>query len=100
MGEDVEIDGIAVLNNTPASRFEMSIGDQAATLDYRRTPQEIVFTHTKTPNELEGRGIGSKLVRAGLEFAREEHLRVVPQCPFVAWYIREHPEYAELLRGG
>jgi predicted GNAT family acetyltransferase len=33
-----------------------------------------------------------------LEFAQEHGLKVVPLCPFVAWYIRQHKEYAGLVR--
>ena len=98
MGEDFNIGGISVSNNEPASRFEAHIGGKVAILDYRRSIGEIVFTHTKVPRELEGRGVGSKLVRAGLEFAREQRLTVVPQCPFVAWFIGENPEFAGLAR--
>jgi predicted GNAT family acetyltransferase len=32
------------------------------------------------------------LARAALEFARERNLRVLPVCPFVADYMRRHPE--------
>jgi predicted GNAT family acetyltransferase len=36
-------------------------------------------------------------VRAALDFARDKQLRVVPLCPFVAGYLRRHPEYQDLL---
>lgn len=42
-------------------------------------------------------GIASAVVRAALEFSRAHALKVVPVCPFVAWYIREHPEYESLV---
>jgi predicted GNAT family acetyltransferase len=45
---------------------------------------------------LEGNGIGSLIVRAGLDYAREQSYKVVPLCSFVAAYIRRHTEYADL----
>jgi hypothetical protein len=57
----------------------------------------LSLVHTEVPAELEGHGIGGRLAKAGLEFARQENLKVVPSCPFVAAYIRRHPEYLELV---
>ena len=49
------------------------------------------------PPALEGRGIGSRLVRAALEKVRAEGLKVVALCPFVKAYIEKHPEEQDLL---
>ena len=96
MGE--ESSAPEVLNNEVENRFEVHVGGQIAFLTYRRKPHEIALTHAETPREIEGQGLGSKVVRAALEFAREHDLKVVPLCPFVAWYIRKHPEYEDLVR--
>jgi predicted GNAT family acetyltransferase len=37
-------------------------------------------------------------VEAGLAYAREHHLTVVPVCPFVAAYLEKHPEQQDLVR--
>jgi predicted GNAT family acetyltransferase len=92
------MDDTEVLNNEAESRFETHIGGKMAFLTYRRSAQEIAFTHAEVPAELEGRGISSQVVHTALEFAREHGLTLVPQCPFVAWYIRQHQEYAGLVR--
>jgi predicted GNAT family acetyltransferase len=92
------MDAAEVLNNDRESRFESRIGEKMAFLTYRRSAQEIAFMHAEVPAELEGHGIGSHVVHAALEFAREQGLAVVPQCPFVTWYIRQHQEYAGLVR--
>jgi uncharacterized protein len=98
MGEEINAASAEVSNNEAENRFELRIGGQMAFLAYRRTPHEIFLTHAETPREMEGLGLGSKVVRAALEFAREHNLKVVPQCPFVAWYIRQHQEFADLVR--
>jgi predicted GNAT family acetyltransferase len=58
----------------------------------------ITFRHTEVPPALEGRGIGSRLIRGALEFARAKSLKVVPQCPFVSAYMAKHAEFNDLLR--
>jgi uncharacterized protein len=98
MGEEITAAPAEVSNNEAENRFELHIGGRIAFLTYRRTPHEIALTHAETPGELEGQGLGSMVVRAALEFAREHSLKVVPVCPFVAWYIGQHQEYADLVR--
>ncbi len=84
----------AVKNNESANQFELG----AAFLRYRLKPGEITLVHTEVPPDLEGRGIGGALARAALDYARSTGLQVVPLCPFVAAYLKRHPEYADLIR--
>lgn len=49
------------------------------------------------PPKYEGRGIGKELVQGVLEDIRKKEIKVVPQCPFVAAYIRRHPEWMDLV---
>ena len=78
-------------------RFELEEDGATGFLTYVLRDGTIVFTHTIVPPELEGRGIGSRIVSAGLDHARAEGLKVVPQCSFVAGYIERHPDYADLV---
>jgi uncharacterized protein len=93
-------DRLTIVHNEARSRFEVALGPggERGELLYRRAGERIVFTHTGVPHAYRERGIGGRLVQAGLEYARREGLVVEPRCPFVARYIREHPEFAELLR--
>jgi predicted GNAT family acetyltransferase len=87
-----------IVHNTASSRFEVRVGADLAVLDYILSNGRIVFVHTGVPPVLEGRGIGSQLARAGLEYARREGLRVVPRCPFVRAYVKRHEkEYGALV---
>jgi uncharacterized protein len=88
-----------VRDNPVESRFELHVGSHLAAAYYRKTPGVITFVHTEVPKALAGQGIGSQLVRGALEAVRNEGLRVVPQCPFVAAYIKKHPEFNDLLNG-
>ena len=80
-----------VTHNTVLQRFEVRIGDQLAVLNYRR------YIHTGVPQNLEGRGIGSAIAHAALEYAKTEHLEVIPLCPFVRAHIEKHPEYRPMV---
>lgn len=91
---------IEIRDNPDAARFETTVDGQTAVLDYRLDDRNLRLTHTGVPPELEGRGIGGRLVRHALDDARERGLQVLPECPFVAAYIRRHPEDHELLPDG
>ena len=86
-----------VVHDPAAGRFELSVEGRLCELVYHLAGGTIVFTHTGVPPELEGRGLGSLLVRAGLDYARAQGLKVVPLCPFVGAYLRRHPEYQDLV---
>ena len=91
------MDGGEVRHDETERRFEQEEDGATGFVTYERRGGAIAFTHTIVPRELEGRGIGSRVVRAGLDYARAEGLEVVPQCSFVAAYIERHPEYRDLV---
>ncbi len=86
-----------VTDNKELSRFELPVEGLIAFVVYRRGEETISLLHAEVPQELEGRGIGSSLVRATLDAVRAEGLKVIPRCSFVAAYMRRHPEVADLL---
>ena len=91
-------DGHSVVDNPERRRFEVRRGRRVlGWAAYEQTAELLVFTHTEVPSELEGRGIGSALIRAGLAHARENGLKVTPICPFFAAYMKKHAETQELL---
>jgi uncharacterized protein len=88
---------IVVRHNAAESRFEAEVDGGMSVADYVLRNGEMVMTHTYTPPELRGRGIAEKMVRAALDYARAEKLRVVPACSYVDIYIQRHPEYRSLV---
>lgn len=94
---NIDLDQVVVTNNQAAQQFQAEIDGQLAIISYGRIDDQIVFTHTGVPAALEGHGIAGKLAHTALETARAEHLAVVPLCPYVASYIRRHPEYQDLV---
>ena len=94
----MKTENIEVIHNQEEHRFELTTDGQVAVLDYMLKGDIIIFTHTGVPPAIGGRGLGSKLVKTGLDYAKEHHLQVRSLCWFVSKYIRRHPEYQELLR--
>ena len=88
---------IDVVNNQNESRFEAKVGDSVAFTEYSFAGKNIVFPHTEVPVEFEGRGVASKLVETALNYARDNDLKVIPICPFVAAFIRRNPECQPLV---
>ena len=87
-----------VTNNEKAGRFEVELDGDTAFAEYElKRDGSIVFPHTVVPDAFEGRGIGSALVKAGLAYAREKKLKVIPLCSFFAGYIARHEEHQELV---
>lgn len=86
-----------IRDDVERGRFEVTVGGETAYLEYTRGPDQLVLLHTEVPPGLEGHGLGSRLARYALERAREEGLRVVPECPFQRSWLERHPEYRELL---
>lgn len=86
-----------VKNNAARNRYELTVGDATAVVEYEKRDGAIVFTHTEVPESMAGQGIGSALARGALEDARSSGQKVVPVCPFVAKYIQRHPEYQDLV---
>ncbi|MEZ5040285.1 MAG: GNAT family N-acetyltransferase [Saprospiraceae bacterium] len=95
-----DLNAVDVLNNSEKNRFEVTIEGQTAICEYKLVKDRIIFTHTEVPPSLEGKGIASLLAKTGLEYAKAEQLKVMPLCPYVAGYIKRHPEYRSLLMQG
>lgn len=92
------MDTLSVTNNVEARQFEVKVEDQTAFLIYDQTEDTLTLIETQVPKALEGKGIGSSLAKAGLEYARQNKLGVLAICPFVKAYLQKHPEYQDLIR--
>ena len=91
-------DEISVIHNTGKKRFEVNLNSHTAELNYHLRDNVIIFTHTGVPPALEGQGIGSLLVKTGLEYAKQNNLKVQVLCWFVDGYIQRHAEYQGLVK--
>ncbi len=86
-----------VVDNRTRNRYELTVDGATAFVAYAREPGVITFIHTVVPEALAGRGIGSILATHVLDDARANGEKVIPQCPFIAAYIRRHQQYQDLV---
>lgn len=98
---------IEVTDNPAAKRFEVRVDGALAGFAayllhpaYGDRPDVVVFTHTEVEPDFQGQGVAQDLARRSLDQVRERGLKVQPRCPFIAAYIRKHPEYEDLVVPG
>ena len=85
-------------NNSDAERYELiDDGRVVGIAEYRVQGDVVVLPHTEVVAELQGNGLGAILVQGVLDDICAAGRTVVPRCWYVAQYMREHPETADLL---
>ena len=84
--------------NVTRNRFELEEMGETAYLEFDLDSAGwITLLHTEVPEALRGRGIAGELAKTGLEYARDNQLKVDVVCPLVANYISKHPEFQPLV---
>jgi len=96
---ELEQMNVEIRDNRDDERYEIwKDGELAGFVQYRLHDGRITFTHTEIDPEHEGAGLGSQLARTALDDARLRQLAVLPVCPFIADFIRRHPDqYLDLV---
>ena len=89
--------GYNIDNNEKLMHFEIHEGDDIAYLEYRFYKKDIALMHTEVPESMGGKGVASALAEYAFKFAKEHKKPVMVYCPFVAAYLKRHPELREQL---
>ena len=58
---------------------------------------KMIIEHTEVSEELKGQNVGFQLVKAAVEFAREQNIKIIPLCPFANSVFKRKPEFADVL---
>ena len=90
---------VTVKDNAQSRSYDVFVdGEFAGSIVYEQAgDRRVVFTHTFVEPRFRGHGIGDILVRGALDDVRAKGVSLTNFCDFVAHYIDEHPEYADLL---
>lgn len=92
------MDDTTLADNTARHRFELqSGGEVAAFSEYNELKGALLFTHTEVQPAHEGKGYASRLIAFALDEVRRRGLHAIPACPFVAAFIRKHPDYLDVV---
>jgi uncharacterized protein len=86
-----------VRDNAEQSRYELlEDGKLLGVADYRVQGDKLAFPHTEIVPGRRNQGLGHQLVKGALDDVRRRGVKVVPYCWFVAEFIQDNPEYADL----
>jgi predicted GNAT family acetyltransferase len=66
--------------------------ERIAEMVFAVSEKEMIVYHTEVSEQLEGQGIGKKLIEVMAEYAQEKNLKVVPLCPYVLAQFKKYPE--------
>jgi predicted GNAT family acetyltransferase len=90
-------ENIKVINNEEKLRFEVYLDGEYAFIEYRYYKGDIAFMHTTVPEAFRGKGIAAVMAVAALNFAKDQHRKIMLYCPYVTKYVKEHKEYWSLV---
>jgi len=91
------MDPLQIINNEQQQQFQVRAEGELAYLEYRFYKDDIALMHTEVPEKLSGRGIASALAEYAIKYAREHKIPVMVYCPFVASWLKKHPENRDVL---
>jgi len=60
-------------------------------------PQKMVIVHTEVDDAWRGKGLGAWLVKAGVDYARTHHKKILPLCKFAKKILETTSEYSDVL---
>jgi uncharacterized protein len=72
-------------------------GEWIAELTYIKNNGTMIIDHTEVDEKLRGERVGEDMVRAAVEYARENGLKINPACPYARKVIEQTPEFQDVL---
>lgn len=81
-----------VLANVKGEIQLFSDDQKAGKMDISVIGEKLTVYHTEVSEEYEGRGFAKILLEKLVSYARENHLKIVPLCPYVHAQFKRHPE--------
>jgi predicted GNAT family acetyltransferase len=72
-------------------------GDRLGEMDFLINNGVMNIYHTEVSEQLHGKHMGDKLVEAGVNYARENHLKILPTCTFARSVFNRVKAYQDVL---
>ncbi len=88
-----------IINDVSNNVFVAKLDSKEAYLRYAMRGEDVIdFIYTYTPQELRGKGLAEKIVKAGFQHAKENSLKVIPTCPYIIYFLSKNEEFKSLLK--
>lgn len=72
--------------------------DITAEMIYNSTSKnQMIIEHTEVDEFLRGQNVGMELVHAGVEYARQHGMKIIPLCPFAKKVLDKKAEWQDVL---
>lgn len=85
-------------NGNKGSFYIAENGQRLAEMTFSKTGTNVlIIDHTEVNDTLRGTGAGKKLVLEAVNYARTNHLKIMPLCTFAKSVFDKTPEYADAL---
>ncbi|MDZ7807103.1 MAG: GNAT family N-acetyltransferase [Gracilimonas sp.] len=85
-------------SDTKGEFFIEKDGKHIAEMTYSKAGgDKIIIDHTEVFNSGRGKGYGKKLVEHGVQFAKENNLKILPLCPFAKAIIMKDDDLKDVL---
>ena len=60
-------------------------------------PSKMIIEHTEVDDSMAGKGVAKELLATAVTYARNQHMKIVPLCPFAKAMFDKTPAYADVL---
>ena len=89
-------------NNPDLSRVEALVEDHVVGFSQYHVEDEGTwcFFHTEVDDDRSGQGIGGQLAAGVMDVAREESVRIIPECSFIRSFMARHEDTQDLVAEG
>jgi len=58
---------------------------------------KFIIDHTEVSEDFKGKGVGKQMLMKAVDYARSNHLKIMPLCPFAKSVFDKDPDIADVL---
>ena len=96
--EDTFSPDVTTIRNDDLHRYELRVGGKLAVESrFVDRPGHVDFIHTDTAADFKGQGLAKVLAHFALDDVVSAGKRIIPHCPFISGYLRQHEGYEQYI---
>lgn len=87
------------IGDTKGEFYMEEQGQKNAEMTFSKAGDDtIIIDHTFVDDSLRGKGIAEKLVMAGVDYARDNNLKIIPLCPYAKSLFEKKEDIRDVLK--